>query len=168
MPLHANVNRNFWWNEFLLRPLLASDDNREFVLPVMCGYVGHLATALPFTRLAGIDRLNTSNGTSKDSRPTSPLSDTTDVEMEVDILLISRIHRQRVGTRYTRRGLDDMGFAANFVETELVVMTEKDVASFVQARGSVPWLWQQETDLSYKPAIELEVGVALMCQCCLQ
>jgi hypothetical protein len=52
--------------------------------------------------------------------------------------------------------LDRKGFAANFVESELLVVTDNDVASFVQVRGSVPWLWSQKINLAYKPPIQIE------------
>lgn len=42
--------------------------------------------------------------------------------------------------RYQRRGINDAGDVANFVETEQIVLfqreDEKHIASFVQTRGS--------------------------------
>jgi hypothetical protein len=44
------------------------------------------------------------------------------------------------GMRYQRRGINEAGDVANFVETEQIVVFERDdevhVASFVQTRGS--------------------------------
>ena len=45
-------------------------------------------------------------------------------EVEVDYVVISRRSRDRAGLRYQRRGIDDKGFVANFVETEAIVRLE--------------------------------------------
>ncbi len=49
------------------------------------------------------------------------------------------------GTRYNRRGVDEMGHAANFCEIEQILYRERDniLASFVQVRGSIPVIWKQ-------------------------
>ncbi|ORX47430.1 hypothetical protein DM01DRAFT_1339064 [Hesseltinella vesiculosa] len=61
--------------------------------------------------------------------------------------LISRRSRERAGLRYQRRGVNDEGQVANFVETEQLVFFQRDqvyhVASFVQTRGSIPLFWSQ-------------------------
>ena len=67
------------------------------------------------------------------------------------LVLISRRSSQRVGVRYYTRGLDEEGNAANFVETEQIVLLESIQTSFVQTRGSVPLLWSQAPNLRYKP-----------------
>jgi transposase len=45
-----------------------------------------------------------------------------------------------IGMRYQRRGINEAGDVANFVETEQIVLfereDEKHIASFVQTRGS--------------------------------
>ena len=41
-------------------------------------------------------------------------------ERTFDVMFVSRRSRFRQGTRYTRRGIDDGGNVANFVETEQV------------------------------------------------
>lgn len=78
-------------------------------------------------------------------------------EMTVDLFsnvlsvhIISRRLIQAAGTRYNKRGLNDDGFAGNFVETEQVVTNltlsskiKPMVSSFVQVRGSVPMYWYQ-------------------------
>jgi hypothetical protein len=57
-----------------------------------------------------------------------------------DFILISRRSRERAGMRYQRRGLNDQGQVANFVETEQIVLFKRDdanhAASFIQTRGS--------------------------------
>jgi hypothetical protein len=50
-----------------------------------------------------------------------------------------------------RRGANLEGATANFVETEQLVEYEGLTSSFIQVRGSIPLLWEQIVDLSYKP-----------------
>ncbi|KAH6685424.1 SacI homology domain-containing protein [Plectosphaerella plurivora] len=98
------------------------------------------------------------------------------------IVLISRRSRFRGGTRYFTRGLDDEGHAANYNETEQVVITndaasglggfagssdmqsgklggaagaEMQIMSYVQTRGSVPSFWAEINSLKYTPKIQV-------------
>ncbi|KAI7860524.1 SacI homology domain-containing protein [Circinella umbellata] len=52
-----------------------------------------------------------------------------------------------LGMRYQRRGVNEQGQVANFVETEQIIIFNRDeephVASFVQTRGSIPIFWSQ-------------------------
>ena len=69
-----------------------------------------------------------------------------------ELLLISRRACARQGTRFNMRGVDAAGAAANYVETEqLLLLADGAVASFVQVRGSVPLLWEQPASLKYAP-----------------
>ncbi|XP_012844877.1 PREDICTED: phosphoinositide phosphatase SAC6-like [Erythranthe guttata] len=54
-----------------------------------------------------------------------------------------------------RRGADSDGFVANFVETEQIVQMNGYTASFVQVRGSIPLIWDQIVDLTYRPKFEI-------------
>ncbi|KAI9353947.1 SacI homology domain-containing protein [Pilaira anomala] len=78
---------------------------------------------------------------------------------EFDFVLISRRSRERAGMRYQRRGINENGQVANFVETEQVVIFKRDqanhVASFVQTRGSIPLFWTQ-SPYSLHPVPTLE------------
>ncbi|KAI8052824.1 SacI homology domain-containing protein [Syncephalis plumigaleata] len=66
---------------------------------------------------------------------------------ELDFVLISRRSRDRAGMRYERRGVDESGSVANFVETEQAVFVEREnvphFVSFLQTRGSIPLFWSQ-------------------------
>ncbi|KAG0364655.1 SacI homology domain-containing protein [Gamsiella multidivaricata] len=68
-------------------------------------------------------------------------------EQPFEFTLISRRSRERSGLRYQRRGIDENGNAANFVETEQllrIVRNDSDhQVSFVQTRGSIPLFWSQ-------------------------
>ncbi|XP_028795290.1 phosphoinositide phosphatase SAC6 [Neltuma alba] len=73
----------------------------------------------------------------------------------IDITLIARRCSRRNGTRMWRRGADCDGYVANFVETEQIMQINGYTAAFVQIRGSIPLLWEQIVDLTYKPKYEL-------------
>ncbi|XP_059437193.1 phosphoinositide phosphatase SAC6 [Corylus avellana] len=69
----------------------------------------------------------------------------------IDVTLIARRCSRRNGTRMWRRGADSDGYVANFVETEQIMQFNGFSASFLQVRGSIPLLWEQIVDLTYKP-----------------
>ena len=73
------------------------------------------------------------------------------------LLLISRRSRHRAGTRYKKRGVDDQGYVANYVETEQCLLMGTHVFSFVQVRGSVPVYWSQP-GFKYRPPPQLDKG----------
>ncbi|WVZ56591.1 hypothetical protein U9M48_007093 [Paspalum notatum var. saurae] len=73
----------------------------------------------------------------------------------VRITLFSRRCNRRLGTRMWRRGANLEGATANFVETEQLVEYEGFTSSFIQVRGSIPLLWEQIVDLSYKPRLSI-------------
>ncbi|KAK4208526.1 SacI homology domain-containing protein [Rhypophila decipiens] len=99
------------------------------------------------------------------------------------IALISRRSRHRGGTRYFTRGLDEEGHAANYNETEQVVILndrggpmggfagsgdmqsgklggsdgkEMQILSYVQTRGSVPAYWAEINNIKYTPKIQIK------------
>lgn len=69
----------------------------------------------------------------------------------MNVLLISRRHVDRIGTRFHSRGIDENGNVSNFVETEQIIETGELIYSFVQIRGSIPLFWKQIINLSYNP-----------------
>lgn len=71
--------------------------------------------------------------------------------------LISRRSRFRAGTRYKRRGVDEDGKCANYVETEQIVAYQSHIVSFVQVRGSVPVFWSQP-GYKYRPPPRIDKG----------
>jgi phosphatidylinositol 4-phosphatase len=76
--------------------------------------------------------------------------------MSVQLAIISRRSADRPGLRFTARGADIYGNVSNFVETEQIVSHGDAYASYVQIRGSIPLLWQQEACIKYKPVIKLK------------
>ncbi|XP_051131684.1 phosphoinositide phosphatase SAC8 isoform X2 [Andrographis paniculata] len=71
------------------------------------------------------------------------------------IKVLSRRCTRRLGTRMWRRGANLEGDTANFIETEQLLEFEGHIASFLQVRGSIPLLWEQIVDLSYKPRLNI-------------
>ncbi|KAH9311622.1 hypothetical protein KI387_026657, partial [Taxus chinensis] len=72
-------------------------------------------------------------------------------ETLLTVTLISRRCTRRIGTRMWRRGANLEGHVANFIETEQLLEVEGFTASYLQVRGSIPVLWEQIVDLTYKP-----------------
>ncbi|GFY83787.1 SAC domain-containing protein 8 [Actinidia rufa] len=71
------------------------------------------------------------------------------------ITLISRRCTRRLGTRMWRRGANLEGDSANFIETEQLLEFEGFRYSLLQIRGSIPLIWEQIVDLSYKPRLNV-------------
>nr|XP_018453446.1 PREDICTED: phosphoinositide phosphatase SAC8 [Raphanus sativus] len=71
------------------------------------------------------------------------------------ISLISRRCTRRLGTRMWRRGANLEGDTANFVESEQIMEINGFKFSLLQVRGSIPLLWEQIVDLSYKPQLKI-------------
>ncbi|XP_022767755.1 phosphoinositide phosphatase SAC8 isoform X5 [Durio zibethinus] len=69
--------------------------------------------------------------------------------------LLSRRCTRRLGTRMWRRGANLEGDTANFIETEQLLELEGFRCSLLQIRGSIPLLWEQIVDLSYKPRLRI-------------
>eukprot|EP00800_Vazella_pourtalesii_P020462 TRINITY_DN7247_c0_g1_i1.p1 TRINITY_DN7247_c0_g1~~TRINITY_DN7247_c0_g1_i1.p1 ORF type:complete len:628 (+),score=140.59 TRINITY_DN7247_c0_g1_i1:38-1921(+) len=82
------------------------------------------------------------------------------------VTLIARRSRYYAGTRYLKRGMDDLGNVANDVETEQIVYESYTIShrtgkytSFVQLRGSVPGFWSQDIQgVKPKPPIRIDRG----------
>ena len=64
------------------------------------------------------------------------------------MVLIARRSRYMAGPRYLKRGINEEGNVANFVETEQIVYNHNTsfdnkpvMSSFIQVRGSIPLFW---------------------------
>lgn len=73
------------------------------------------------------------------------------------LALVSRRSRFRAGTRYKRRGIDEDGNVANYVETEQILSLRQHQISFTQIRGSVPMFWSQP-GYKYRPPPRIDKG----------
>jgi hypothetical protein len=137
VPLWRRFDRRFFWNEWLQRDFIEKGLH-AYVLPIAQGWVQASSFSIPMLPAA------------TDSEPPEPIP--------VDLVLISRRSCDRAGLRYQRRGIDDEGHVANFVETEMMVRAKAfgkvSLFSFVQIRGSIPLKWSQ-SPWSMKPPPEL-------------
>jgi hypothetical protein len=134
-PLFRRVDPRFWWNRYLLSPLInpapgssAPETYSKFILPMMMGFVV-------------IHHVTVSNRL-------------------LEFAIFSRRHTRRAGCRYIVRGIDASGAVANFVETEQIVLDPEShaVHSFVQVRGSIPVFWTQLASLKYAPTIAVQTN----------
>ncbi|KAI1380918.1 SacI homology domain-containing protein [Hypoxylon crocopeplum] len=163
LPLHQASDPTFFWNRNLLNPFRGSGDE-SLLLPVMQGFVGQ--------RTFIVDRNPPQVDSQEDSMEMNDMSPPREVDAEffpaerasVDlrssekkfvITVISRRSTRRAGLRYLRRGIDDNGYAANYVETEQLLSTSawepsSKIFSFVQVRGSIPLFFTQ-SPYSLKP-----------------
>lgn len=81
-------------------------------------------------------------------------------EDKFSLLFISRRSRYRQGCRFTKRGLDEFGNPANFVETEqIIIFPDGRLSSFVQIRGSIPVKWSSPVTMKYDPVVYIEENI---------
>ncbi|KAL6648318.1 hypothetical protein ACP70R_012542 [Stipagrostis hirtigluma subsp. patula] len=125
-PLWKQADPRFVWNKHLLEELIEAKLD-DLIIPLIQGNIQKLLKAAEFT-----------------------LKNT-----PVRITLFSRRCNRRLGTRMWRRGANLEGATANFVETEQLVEYKGLTSSFIQVRGSIPLLWEQIVDLSYKPRLSI-------------
>lgn len=157
VPLWRRADHRFFWNEWLCKDFIDLGLH-GYIIPVMQGWVQSASFTVPI--------------------PPNPLEPTVDLgSVPVDINVISRRSRDRAGLRYQRRGIDDQGHVANFVETEMIVRAKVSLPllqtvttadrqvegkvslfSFVQIRGSIPLKWSQ-SPYSMKPPPVLDQPV---------
>jgi hypothetical protein len=85
-----------------------------------------------------------------------------------DLTLISRRGCRRQGPRYIKRGIDEKGDVANFVETEQILRVHNksttggtETFSFVQIRGSIPLFWEQNESWKLRPHIVPESNISV-------
>lgn len=84
-----------------------------------------------------------------------------------DLLLISRRSRYRQGCRFSRRGIDEHGHVANFVETEQVlIFPDGKVYAHAQVRGSIPVLWASPVTMKYAPTVRMETDLVRSAELC--
>lgn len=117
VPFWKRSDKRFFFNRYLLNFLIdkesSIDKNANWITPIIQGF---------------IEMENCKTSREGESS-------------EFKLILISRRSRFRAGTRYKRRGVDDNGKVANYVETEQILKFNQHIVSFVQTRGSIPVYW---------------------------
>nr|KYP46693.1 Phosphatidylinositide phosphatase SAC1 [Cajanus cajan] len=140
-PIWKQADPRFVWNKHLLEELIEFKLDR-FIVPLVQGNIlnfkipfspPHPPPCIFFFQVAEL-KLKDSNAT---------------------VTLFSRRCTRRLGTRMWRRGANLEGDVANFIETEQLLETGEFKFSLLQVRGSIPLLWEQIVDLSYKPHLRV-------------
>ncbi|KAJ8983827.1 hypothetical protein NQ317_008953 [Molorchus minor] len=137
--LWKNADDRFFWNKHMLECLIDSSNPfcDPWILPIIQGYIQIEDCKVEVGR---------------------ELLDSSDKSYEIFTLcILSRRSRFRAGTRYKRRGVDEDGEVANYVETEQIITYQHHEVSFVQVRGSVPVYWSQP-GFKYRPPPRLDKG----------
>lgn len=167
-PLHQTADPTFFWNQNVLKPFHGAGDS-SLLLPLIQGFVGQ--------RTFVVDRHPPQADSQEDSMEMNDMSPTVESEVQfppperasVDlrasekkfvITIMSRRSTRRAGLRYLRRGIDENGFTANYVETEQLLSSPtwdsaSKIFSFVQVRGSIPLFFTQ-SPYSLKPTPVLQ------------
>ncbi|CAH1115746.1 unnamed protein product [Psylliodes chrysocephalus] len=134
-----SVDDRFFWNRNMLKGILETENPLcdSWILPIIQGFIQIEECKVDMDR---------------------DLVDVNDKNYDTfKLCLISRRSRYRAGTRYKRRGVDDDGEVANYVETEQIISYQSHEVSFVQVRGSVPVYWSQP-GYKYRPPPRIDKG----------
>ncbi|CAH1122415.1 unnamed protein product [Ceutorhynchus assimilis] len=138
--LWRTADDKFFWNKHMLSCLLRTENTLcdPWILPIIQGYVQIEDCKVEVGPFIG--------------------EEDKDKQYEIFTLcILSRRSRFRAGTRYKRRGVDDQGEVANYVETEQIITYQSHEVSFLQVRGSVPVYWSQP-GYKYRPPPRLDKG----------
>jgi hypothetical protein len=153
LPLWKRFDPLFFWNRNLLSPIIDAGHS-NFALPLLQGFVGQRAFSITQTDGETDQVIDPADIPLQDMN--APKDDPSDTKTKDFFLtLISRRSVKRAGLRYLRRGIDDDGNVANYVETEQILSPQdwdpaKKTYSLVQIRGSIPLFFSQ-TPYSFKP-----------------
>ncbi|KAH1005438.1 hypothetical protein HUJ04_006428 [Dendroctonus ponderosae] len=140
--LWKTADDKFFWNKHMLDCLLKSQNSlcNPWIMPIIQGYIQIEACKVEVGPFLGEEAKNK--------------------QYEIFTLgILSRRSRFRAGTRYKRRGVDEDGEVANYVETEQIIMYQSHEVAFLQVRGSVPVFWSQP-GYKYRPPPRLDKGEA--------
>lgn len=154
LPLWKRFDPLFFWNRNLLSPFIDAGQG-NFALPLLQGFVGQRAFSITQTDGETNQVVDPADIPLQDMN--APKDESRDAHNTKDffLTLISRRSVKRAGLRYLRRGIDDDGNVANYVETEQILSSQdwdssKKTYSLMQIRGSIPLFFSQ-TPYSFKP-----------------
>ena len=137
-----NYNENIWtniftfsnmkycWNSFLAKCFIrnTSGDLDKFIFPIINGFFG--------------------------------ICRGEEYSWDLSLALIARKDIRRSGMRFLIRGADKEGNVANSVEIEEILLSKHDdkniINSYVQLRGSIPFLWTQEPNMTRNPKVAFQ------------
>lgn len=154
LPLYKRFDEAYFWNRSLLRPFIDAGQS-SLVLPLLQGFVGQRAFSIAQNEDG--EGHAVAEATDKLEEVIAAQKDSTSEPKKRDFLvtLISRRSTKRAGLRYLRRGIDEDGNVANYVETEQILSSQtwdpaQKLYSLVQIRGSIPLFFSQ-SPYSFKP-----------------
>ncbi|XP_060529101.1 phosphatidylinositide phosphatase SAC2 isoform X2 [Cylas formicarius] len=137
--LWKTAEDKFFWNKHMLQSILDTENNLcdPWILPIIQGYIQIEDCKVELGPFVG---------------------EPVEKQFEIfSLCILSRRSRFRAGTRYKRRGVDEEGEVANYVETEQIITYQTHEVSFLQVRGSVPVFWSQP-GYKYRPPPRLDKG----------
>lgn len=155
LPLCKRFDPLFFWNHSLLAPFIDAG-HTNFALPLLQGFVGQRAFTIAQKKAGEDDAVvDASDIPLQDMAAPKEEVPTDSVTKDFLLTLVSRRSIKRAGLRYLRRGVDEEGNVANYVETEQILSPSdwdvtKKTYSLVQIRGSIPLFFSQ-TPYSFKP-----------------
>ena len=80
----------------------------------------------------------------------------------ISFILVSRRDKSRAGMRFMSRGADNQGHVSNYAETEQIMTFVNDdcydVFTYLQTRGSIPFIWKQSPNLKWTPTLKIEAN----------
>ncbi|KAI3481201.1 hypothetical protein L1887_56518 [Cichorium endivia] len=123
LPLWRRADRRFWHNEHMSRDFVHAGLH-AYILPVMQGYLQ--TVSLP-VRPQDAPEAYTASTEAKDDKPV----------VRCQLMVISRRSKERAGLRYQRRGINEAGQVANFVETEQLVYVLRSRAEQGGKEGAI-------------------------------
>ncbi|KAI1278468.1 Phosphatidylinositide phosphatase SAC2 [Halotydeus destructor] len=150
-PIWHRLDERFFWNKHMVSDLITLSESGHksaghWIMPIIQGFVQIERSFIDASTLltpAGLAPPGDHSFSQHLSR------------QDFSMVIISRRSRHRAGTRYKRRGVDEEGHTANYVETEQMFIYNEHIVSFVQVRGSVPVFWSQP-GYSYRPPPRLD------------
>lgn len=164
------ADERFFWNKYMLNDFIDLSKNDKdancFITIILQGFIAIEHYTVPLRRnhsssstssLSGIENgtpatimnstKNPFNSSNNDNLSGENFKTS---EKLYKLALVSRRSVFQAGTRYRRRGCDDEGNCANYVETEQIFQYNRQFNSFIIIRGSIPLYWYQSGH-NYRP-----------------
>ena len=122
-------NMKYCWNSNLAKDFIinSEDDLDQFIFPIINGFFG-ICTGEEYSE-------------------------------DLSLALIARKDIRRSGMRFLIRGADKKGNVANCVEIEEILINKHSkhtiINSYIQIRGSIPFIWTQEPNMTRNPKIAI-------------
>lgn len=136
-PIWARADDRFFWNHKVIEDLIACEAD-QWIVPFMSAFID--------IKLG---------------------CEIAEENVKFSLLFISRRSRYRQGCRFTRRGIDEDGHVANFVETEQILLfPDGKITSYVQIRGSIPVHWSSPVHMKYDPVVQIDEDRNFSVDCC--